>query len=181
MILSQEDSALFFKLWMPLLRFASETHHLHVGKLMKSDGGMNLSATYEVASAIWEDVSIIDDYLARFPEISKEDRNIILNWKHAVHGCFALERHLSGGSIFISVENGEVYLVKGIVSSWPELFEEDLLPVILTTTLLPFKDVIITDGLFSLSNVAVGPVIRQDLRNLYIQARKSHSVKKVAL
>lgn len=113
MVLSQQDAGLFFKLGLPLLRFGSEAYDLHVGEMVKPSGGIDLAAALEVSEAIWKDVSIIDDYLSLRPELSQEDRDIILNWKHAVHGHFALERHLRGGSIFISLDNNEVVSCQG--------------------------------------------------------------------
>lgn len=178
MVLSKQDAALFFKLWLPLLRFGSEAYDLHVGELVKPSGGIDLAAALEVAEAIWKDVSIIDDYLSLRSELSQEEKDIVLNWKHAAHGHFALERHLRGGSIFISLDNNEVYLVKGITSSWQEMFEGQPMPVILTATLLPFKDGIITDGLINGSRVIVGPGIRQEFKDTYMQAKTHGRIRK---
>ena len=171
MILSKEDSDLFFRLWLPLLRYGSEAHDLHVGKLARPEGGIDFVAALEVAEAIWSDVSVIDDYLARRPDMSPEEQQIARGWKRAIRGHFALERHLRGGSIFIALENNGVYLVKGITSPWNELFPNRVMPVILTTALLPFRGCIITDGLFSLSNVIVGPGIRSGLKDTYMSAK----------
>ena len=103
--------------------------------------------------------------------MNQAERDLVLTWKQAIHGRFALERHLRGGSIFISLDNNEVYLVKGITSSWQEMFDGQPMPVILTTTLLPFKGTIITDGLINAGNIAVGPGIRRDLKDTYMRAK----------
>ena len=171
MVLSKQDAELFFKLWLPLLRYGSEAYDLHAGKLVKPSGGIDLYAAMEVAVAIWEDVTIIDEYLFRRTDMNQAERDLVLTWKQAIHGRFALERHLRGGSIFISLDNNEVYLVKGITSSWQEMFDGQPMPVILTTTLLPFKGTIITDGLINAGNIAVGPGIRRDLKDTYMRAK----------
>ena len=75
MILSKQDAALFFELWLPLLRFGSEAYDLHAGKLVKPSGGIDFEAALEVAEAIWKDVSIIDDYLSLSPEMKPEERS----------------------------------------------------------------------------------------------------------
>ena len=178
MVLSKEDAALFFKLWLPLLRFGSEAYDLHAGKLVKPSGVVDLQAALEVAEAIWGDVSVIDDYLSLRHDMSQEDRETIMDWKRAVHGSFALERHLRGGSVFISLENNEVYLVKGVTSRWQDMVGEQPLPVILTVTLLPFKGAIITDGLVRAERVTVGPGIRQELKDAYLDAKSSGIIRK---
>ena len=172
MTVSQEDVRLFFKLWLPLLQFASEAFDLHAGQLLKPSGNFNHAAANEVAEAIWSDISVIDDYLSLRTGLTEAERDIILGWKRAIHGYFAVERHLRGGPIFISLEDNRVYLVKGLASTWQELFERCPMPVIMTATLLPFKGVIITDGLFSLTNVTVGPNYREGFKDTYMAAKQ---------
>lgn len=70
---------------------------------------------------------------------------IISEWKKAVTDGFIVERHLKKGSILISTQN-EVYQVCGITLSFEEISNMPL-PVLLKTTLISFKGVIIYDGL----------------------------------
>lgn len=172
MTVSQEDVKLFFKLWIPLLQFASEAFDLHAGHLLKPSGNFDFAAGMKVAEAIWSDVSVIDDYLSWRTDLTEAERDIVLGWKRAVHGHFAVERHLRGGSIFISLDDNRVYLVKGLASTWQELCEGRPMPVIMTATLLPFKGVVITDGLFSVSAVTVGPNYRQGFKETYMAAKQ---------
>ena len=90
--------------------------------------------------------SLIDDYLAQ-AQLSDENRDIVSSWKKHISGKFILERHLKKGSIFISLDDEKVYLVKGLNSTWREMLDGMPPPVLLNATLLPWKDVIISDGL----------------------------------
>lgn len=58
-----------------------------------------------------------------------------------------MERHLKKGSMLISMEDEKVYQVVGIISSLKEMFLYAPMPLMIEATLMPFKDVIITDGL----------------------------------
>lgn len=49
-----------------------------------------------------------------------------------------LERHLKRGSVFISLEDEQVYMVGGILSSWEEMIPQADLPILLRATLIPF-------------------------------------------
>ena len=60
------------------------------------------------------------------------------------------------GTIFISLENEEVYQVSGIISSWEEMFYGAPMPLIIEATFMPFRDVIISDGLVMPYNIFVG-------------------------
>ena len=67
-----------------------------------------------------------------------------------------LERHLKRGSVFISLEDEQVYMVGGILSSWEEMIPQADLPILLRATLIPFKDKIIFDSIVTCSHVILG-------------------------
>ena len=68
----------------------------------------------EIANRLWEDVSIIDEYLKECENLPEEHKEIVRSWKRRIKGKFMMERHLKKGTIFISMENEEVYQVSGI-------------------------------------------------------------------
>ena len=71
---------------------------------------MDAAKAMEVARFLWEQPSIIDDYINEsiFP---LEQMDILSNWKHCIPGRFIIERHLKKGSVFISTKEETVYLV----------------------------------------------------------------------
>lgn len=111
----------------------------------------------------YEDTAVIDRYLERHDEIPHEHKEIIQSWKKHVRGTFVIERHLKKGSILIS-EDEKVYQVSGIISSLEEMFQYARLPQVVETTLLPFRNVIITDGLFISYDIFIGAIWRECLR-----------------
>ena len=78
------------------------------------------------------------------------------SWKRQIRGKFVLERHLKKGSVFISMDDEQVYQVSGIVSSWKEMLYFTPVPVLLEAVLIPFRDVIISDGLVIPYKVEIG-------------------------
>ncbi len=46
-------------------------------------------------------------------------------------------------------------------------------PVMLTATLLPWKDVIISDGLVSITNINFGKTYSSDFKEIYLNAKRS--------
>ena len=73
----------------------------------------------------------------------------------------------------MSADDNSVYLVNGIFSSWEEMLQDTPLPVILQATLLPFKNVIISDGLISVQPVRFGRNIAVDFKETYMIAKRS--------
>lgn len=177
MRLSDEDGNLFYKLWFPLLDYVNEIKcvkpDLHD---IKSADTLNPGDVKEVADVLWSEVSIIDDYLEKHDEIQGDERNIVSSWKCCVSGRFMLERILKKGAILISCDDEKVYQVSGIVSAWDEMFGYAKLPMIISATLIPFRDIIIPDGLIQTYRVVIGGNIARSLKETYMSAKKSGQI-----
>lgn len=173
MILSEADARLFYELWFPLLDYVNEKFHVNdsLGKIhgAKSSDPNDIK---KVADKLWENAAVIDEYLSVCDDLTEEHRAIISGWKRCISCNFFLERHLKKGSIFISIPDEEVYQVSGIISSWEEIFWYRDPPILMTATLIPFKNVIISDGLVIPANVEFGSNYKSDLKDIYLSAKK---------
>ena len=84
-----------------------------------------------------------------------------------------MERHLKKGTIFISLDNEEMYQVSGIISSWEEMFYGAPMPLVIEATFMPFRDVIISDGLVMPYNILVGGGMKRMLKDAYMAAKRA--------
>ena len=96
-------------------------------------------------------------------------------WKRCKPGRYILERHLKKGSVFISAEDGGVYMVKGLCSTWEEMLGET--PVLLDAVLIPFRDSIISDGLVVPYRIYFGKGARADFKDAYMNAKKNQTIR----
>lgn len=178
MVLSKEDSELFYGLFFPLLNFVNEKYKVNseIGELYLGKS-IDVHDAKEIANRLWENTDIIDEYLAE-KKLSDEHKNIILGWKKKASGKFIVERHLKKGSIFICAENEDVYLVSGIISAWNEVLCGRPLPVVLEAVLIPFKNVIISDGLVLTSNLFFGRNMVSEFKDIYLDAKRNGSIHK---
>jgi len=173
--LSEEDGKLFYKLWFPLLDYVNKRFKVNK-KLKKMTGVPSLDPVEvkAVADYMWTHSGVISDYLAADgKDLPEEHRQIIAGWMHCAKGMFALERHLKDGSILISMDNEQVYKSVGIVSSWREMFMFSECPVLFEGTLIPFRDVIISDGLVIEQRMRLGSNLKKHLKELYLEAKQS--------
>ena len=177
MKLSEEDGKLFYKLWLPLLDYVNEKrsvnpdlHDIHLAKTL------NPSEVKEVADALWNETTLIDTYLHENACIPDEEKEIIQSWKRCVTGRFILERILKKGAILISSDNEDVYQVSGIVSTWEEMFGYARLPIIINAALIPFRDVIIPDGLIQTYNVIIGGNMSRSFKDFYMHAKNNGNI-----
>ena len=171
MTLSQEDGQLYYKLWLPLLDYVNKKYR--VNRKLKSIATakeLDPAEVKKVANKLWSDVAIIDDYLKENNDLPEDHRKIIQSWRRRVQGRFMMERHLKKGTIFISMEDGEVYQVSGIISSWEEMFFGAPMPLIIEATFMPFRDVIISDGLVMPYNILIGGGMKRMFKDSYMGA-----------
>ena len=176
MTLDQNDAELFYELWFPLLDYANKKYMVspHLKKIYGTKE-LDPSEVKMVADYVWEHIDVIDEYLAD-NDLSDEHRCIVLGWKKCITGQFMLERHLKKGSVFISTDTQEVYMVNGIITSWEDMFFYRPLPILLKATLIPFRDKIISDGLVIPYNVCFGKGYSSDFKDIYMNAKKNKSI-----
>lgn len=173
MVLTDEEAKQFYDLWISLLDFVNQKYKL-IKELygMTSPKGLPLQSVALLSSKLWENKDIIDEFvLSDFKKMDEEKTKIVNSWKKAIHGKFIVDRHLRKGSVLISVDNNEVYIVKGIYSSWREILENFPMPQIVETTLMPFKDVIIYDGIVAPYGVCLGKNMSEQSKQIYLSAK----------
>ena len=182
MKISREDAHLFFELFLLLLDFtnkrfnAVQCDYTFMERFEKSEG-IDIKNALNVANTLWTNNHLIDEYLKQ-ATLNNECRELVSSWKRHITGDFILERHLKKGSVFISTDNRRVYLVNGLFSTWEEMiqYRKRKPPVLLTVTLLPWKDVIISDGLVSITNMHFGKNYSSDFKEIYLHAKRSGNI-----
>lgn len=175
MTLSEQAAKLYYKLWFPLLDYVNQK--CRVNSKLKNIAGaksLNPEEVKEIANVLWDNVSLIDSYLQECGDnLSEEYKDIVAGWKRRVCGQFIMERHLKKGSIFISMEDETVYQVHGIIWSWEEMFQFAPMPLMIEATFMPFRDVIISDGLVMPYNILIGSNMKRELKIIYLNAKKN--------
>jgi len=164
----------FYKMWNPLLGFAND--QLKIMPKISVTGPMGrieVNQAVKIRDALWKHETILNQFIANNPaQLSPEDLNILKSWQHRRQGTFIIYKALKKHAIFISQDkDGDVFTVKGLYSSFEEMFGP-YLPTMLETVLLPFNDEIITDGLFRSYNLVFGGGIKQHLKAVYDDAKE---------
>ena len=76
--------------------------------------------------------------------------------------------------MFISAEDGAVYMVKGLFSTWAEMLGES--PVLLDAVLIPLRGSIISDGLVVPYSIYFGKGATEDFKAVYMNAKRNHTI-----
>jgi hypothetical protein len=99
--------------------------------------------------------TMLDDYLTtNFNKLTTEQISILTGFKKTITSEFVIFKCLPNNAIFIDIKDNKFYAVKGLGDSFDHFF--DRFPVLVQTTILPFKNQIIYDGFMKSQGIYFG-------------------------
>ena len=119
MRLEQSDAALFYQLWFPLLDYVNRKYHVRPEtETLDQEQGVDARDAKAIADYLWSHTEVLEEYLT-VAELPNEYARIVAGWKQCKPGRYILERHLKKGSVFISAEDGAIYMVSNQPTAQP--------------------------------------------------------------
>ena len=173
MKISTQDAELFFDLLWSLQFYAKQRLGLlpDVTTLAayRDVGG---AQRMEIRNALWDNPHLIKDYVKANPDNLEEAHlAIVASWQQFVRGKFFIERLLKKHAIFIN--DDKVYGVLALYDAFDEMFPRQMLPVYVEGVLLPFKGVIVYDGLLSRYSIMFGGGMKRNFKDTYMKAKRA--------
>ena len=179
MLLEPQDVELFFRLHRTLMFFVNQRLKVVPDKLATPDEFAALSpqVRLKVRDALNAHLDLIESFVDENPaHLSDDELDIVRSWRHLVTGRFYVFRELKKYTVFLTTTDPAIaYGVLALSQPFEDLIGP-YLPVMTQTALLPFKDVIVYDGLMSSYNVTFGPGIRRNLNEDFKTAKDRHGV-----
>lgn len=174
MRLSDDDAAQFFRIHHALMCYVNQRLKVvPVAAPAPADyARLPAEDRLKVHDAFRDHLDLIEDFAAENPcGLDDEDLEIARAWKHAVSGTFYALRPLRNYMVFLSAANDSVaYGVLALMQPFAYVIGTDF-PIMLRTTLLPFKGKIVYDGIVSGYQIHLGPGIRRILEEGYKKAK----------
>ena len=174
MKLSQADTDLFFKLMWRLQFYVNQKQGIVPGvDSVDAYADLPQKEMVRVRDALWQNSELIDAYITENPDgMAPEELDIVRKWKRFVSGTFHLFRLLKKHAVFLG-ENSRVYAVLGLHDRLRDMVDERQLPIMVDAVLLPFKGMIVYDGLLGLYNVFFGGGTRRAMNEQYMAAKQN--------
>ena len=144
MLLSPDDAALFYRAWSALLTWVNDRRSI-VPRFARPtpEHPLDPSLANKVKDVVWAEDALREQFLAEgSADLGPEERDLVASWTHRVSGNFVILKHLQKHSVFLKEDT---YGVLGIYTPLEVMFPS--VPVFVEAVLIPFRDVIITDGL----------------------------------
>ena len=179
MLLEPQDVELFFRLHRTLMFFVNQRLQVIPNKLASPEEFAALSpeVRLKVRDALNANLDLIESFVAENPaHFSDDELDIVRSWRHLVHGKFYVFRELKKYTVFLSTTSpGIAYGVLALSQPFEDLIGP-YLPVLTQTVLLPFKGMIVYDGLMSSYNISFGAGIRRSLNESFKEAKARHGI-----
>jgi hypothetical protein len=177
MHLPPADAALFYRAWGALLAWVNEQRRIVPAFPRPTPGQpIEMSLANQIRKVVWADDSLRERFLAEgASDLGDAERDLIASWRHRISGQFIILKHLQKHSIFMSKE---VYAVVGIYTPFAELFP--FVPMYVHAVLIPFRDVIITDGILESPpmQISFGGGARRMFQQQYSIARVAGEIRR---
>jgi hypothetical protein len=117
--------------------------------------------------------AFVDENPAR---LTSDELDIVRSWRHLVQGKFFAFRQLKKHMVFLTTDGPPVaYGVLALSQPFAELVGP-YLPVMVDAVLLPFKDMIVYDGLMTAYPISFGPGVRRALDQSFKEAKDRHGI-----
>lgn len=179
MYLNENDIRKFYRIWFRILEYTNQKYEVAPKlKLVGTSRPIKPADVIPIRNVLWENDSIIEEYIKKNPYGLDEDEIVILtSWKIRISGKFLILKHLKNYSAFMHVEkDGKVYGVIGISEPIAEMFHSSYLPMLIETVLIPFKDKIIYDSLLMPYNMHIGSNMRRSFNEEYKELKEKYGV-----
>src|SRR5258708_3846285 len=179
MLLEPQDVELFFRLHRSLMFFVNQRLKVVPDDIANADAFAALSpqVRLKVRDALNAHVELIESFVGENPaHLSDDELDIVRSWRHLVAGRFYVFRELTKYTVFLTTTDPAIaYGVLALSQPFEELIGP-YLPVLTQTVLLPFKGMIVYDGLMSSYNISFGPGIRRSLSEGFREAKPRHGI-----
>ena len=179
MQLTPHDLDQFFKLHQSLMVFVNQRLKVVSDNVTTTQEFAALSPQdrLNIREALNANRDLIDAFVIENPaRLAQDELDIIRSWRHLVPGRFYVFRELKNYTVFLSTDSPNMaYGVLALSQPFEELIGP-YLPVLTQTVLLPFKNMIVYDGLLSSYNISFGPGIRRSLNENFKDAKERHGI-----
>lgn len=175
MLIPSEERSLFFRLYPSVIGFAAKRAGGIEG-IMDANTFMSapIALRIQARDHFLDHIQLISEYVEENPhEFRERELGHITTWSHFFKGKFIIERNMKNLTIFLlDGSPPKAYGVLGLGDEIVDMIPRPL-PVFVTAVLLPWKGVIVCDGLLSTYNLSFGSGIKKGFRDSYREAKVS--------
>ena len=170
--LDEKDAKLFYKLYFALLDYTNNKYKINPHVKFYNKKYNNPSEMIDIINKLWENKEeTFNEFISQNPyKFNDEELKVLSKMKDGKRDLFVIasfENEYTG-----MLYTNKSYMIKGINDNIDNIISYNLLPCPVLTTILPFKDVLIYDGIFCQSDISIEANIQMEILNEYEKSTK---------
>ena len=152
-----KDAKLFYKLYFSLLNYTNKKYQIDSKYSVIKQKGKNTKVMSQIIEKLWENKdTIIDKFTKDNPyKFNQDEIKLVLEFKKGIRTNFIIDRFEEEYTPLMT--NDKTYMVKGLYDNIDQVISYSKFPIFVTTTIIPFKENLIYDGLIQTVNISFGP------------------------
>lgn len=154
--LSKKDAKLFYKIYFGLLEFTNKKYKINNNIRIYNHNGIDPFEIKDIVDKFWEnkDAITLEFCLANPYKFNKEELSITSEFKKGYRSMFIIARYELEYTAFM--EKDKIYMIKGVNDNIDNIIPYQELPQIVVTSIIPFKNTLIYDGMLVGMGVNIG-------------------------
>ena len=154
--LSKKEAKLFYKIYFGLLEYTNKKYKINPHIKIYNHNGINPYEIRNIVDKYWENkVEITKKFCLDNPyKFNQEELNIANEFKKGIRSIFIISKYELEYTAFM--ERDRVYMVKGINDHIDNIIPYNELPHVVMTSVIPFKKVLVYDGMLLELSIKMG-------------------------
>ncbi len=154
--LSKEDAKLFYKIYFALLEFTNNKYKINTHIKLYNCHGINPYEIKDIVDKFWKnkETIVLEFCLANPYKFNKEELEITSEFKKGIRDIFVIAEYELEYTVLMYKD--KVYMIKGINDNIDNIIPYTELPYTTITSVIPFKNVLIYDGMLLGFGVKMG-------------------------
>lgn len=137
--------------------------------------GLTFVRRAELRNKWYADENFIDGFLADNKNELELFQTMILQWKHRITGKFLVMKYFSEYALLQSLEDpSKFYAIRALTEDFTEMVPQKP-PYVIQTTLLPFFNTIIWDGIVRMADIDVDAIAAKEITEIAKKVRKHNA------
>ena len=170
--LSRKDAKLFYKIYLGLLEFTNNKYKIKKNMKIYNKSNINPYELQEIIECFWENKdTIVPEFCIANPyKFNKEELDIANNFKKGFRDLIIIAKYESEYTGILN--NDRVYMIKGVNDNIDNIISYQDLPQPTITSIIPFKNVLIHDGILMEYDINLGSGFTKAIEEEYSESMK---------
>lgn len=170
--LSRTDAKLFYKIYLGLLDFTNNKYKINTKLKIYNKLGLNPYELKDIVEKFWEnkDSIVLEFCIANLYKFNEEELKVTSEFKKGFRDLVIIAKYEKEYTGIMSKD--KTYMIKGLNDNIDNIISYQNLPQTVVTSIIPFKNVLVYDGLLLELDIKMGTNFEKVIEEEYSKTMK---------